>query len=174
MVAFVVLAIATCASFWRGYGMRVTHIEPTSTQNTKTESSLYLGRGGIFVRQERNESTGDFSWFKPKSQDVEFFATSPRYPDNDWLGIGRKFFSYVGPLGTRREVGVTAPLWIVPVALLAPIAIWLRRRRRRAMRGRCNVCGYDVRASPDHCPECGTPVVATIAKDESRLSLRTG
>lgn len=163
IVVFLALTIATVASFWRGYGGNLTRVEPTSTKNTKTENRFYLGSGGLFVLHDYNDSPGDFSWFKPKSPDVRFFATKPRYPDNDRLGFGWKQFSNTGSLGTHRTLGVVVPLWMVPVTLLVPLAWWFRRRRRQHAQGRCRVCGYDIRASPVQCPECGNPVEPAIA-----------
>jgi len=54
---------------------------------------------------------------------------------------------------------LTLPYWLpaLPLALFA--LPWLRRtiiQRRRRQRGCCLHCGYDLRESPDRCPECGT------------------
>lgn len=48
-------------------------------------------------------------------------------------------------------VGLTL-IWLPRAVVLA--SRWLSRRRRMAA-GRCANCGYDLRATPDRCPECG-------------------
>lgn len=40
----------------------------------------------------------------------------------------------------------------------AGIALLLIARRRGRTRHQCPACGYDIRASTDRCPECGSPV----------------
>jgi len=57
---------------------------------------------------------------------------------------------------------VTVPHWFV--ALLASLVVVIRlqqqlRRKRTEFRLRHNLClscGYDLRATPERCPECGT------------------
>jgi hypothetical protein len=61
-------------------------------------------------------------------------------------------------------VSMGVPFWFVIAAgLLAP-ALWVfgrpaywreRKRRRRARQGLCVGCGYDLRGTPERCPECG-------------------
>ena len=66
-----------------------------------------------------------------------------------------------------REPGVHGYVVMVPHAIVcAALAVlpavsvlrW-RRRRRRLLSGLCPSCGYDLRASPGRCPECGAAAV---------------
>ncbi|HEX4796340.1 MAG TPA: hypothetical protein VH370_21305 [Humisphaera sp.] len=58
----------------------------------------------------------------------------------------------------HRELRV--PFWPLAILLAVPWAVGVirgRRRRRRFRIGHCAKCGYDMRATPKRCPECGTP-----------------
>jgi predicted amidophosphoribosyltransferase len=56
------------------------------------------------------------------------------------------------------------PWWVptLAAAVLPTLSLcrYCRRRRRRWTAGLCLACGYDLRASPDRCPECGATAAA--------------
>jgi hypothetical protein len=61
--------------------------------------------------------------------------------------------------------GFACPYWfitlltaILPAARL--VGCWRRARRLRMRPGICQYCGYDCRATPDRCPECGSRIAA--------------
>jgi hypothetical protein len=64
--------------------------------------------------------------------------------------------------GVRTKVVVIVWLWplVIALGLAGPLTAtalrrWAVRRNRRA-NGLCLSCGYDLRASLERCPECGT------------------
>jgi hypothetical protein len=76
-----------------------------------------------------------------------------------YASLANNGFSY----GTILRTDLTSRVLLVPhwcifvlTAILPAIALreWIRHRRIKP--GSCVVCGYDLRATPGRCPECGT------------------
>jgi hypothetical protein len=93
-----------------------------------------------------------------------------RQVGRDWSIELRKFdflgIHFGGGRGKDRLLwNLVIPLWMVALGAAALPAyrgmLWRRERaeRRRERSGCCPNCGYDLRASPERCPECGAIVV---------------
>ncbi|HEV2293654.1 MAG TPA: hypothetical protein VGR35_07350 [Tepidisphaeraceae bacterium] len=60
--------------------------------------------------------------------------------------------------GPSSGTSIIVPYWLVSLlamisALVMSFPLLIRRHRRRL--GLCAACGYDLRGTPDRCPECG-------------------
>ena len=144
--------------------------------------------GGIFYQSVEMERLGQRSgttvtlsttglqvrvgWGWPSEYWIRSKITAEDYGNH--LEVGHECFGFL--LGYRRTTYYARPRsvrWIVlglPWWFLVALAFGrrlerLEHRRRiragarcRARRGTCRNCGYDLRASPDRCPECGERV----------------
>jgi hypothetical protein len=86
---------------------------------------------------------------------------TPAYREGDpadaWLAGGGFRYVRITSDGMRRW-NLVLPFWALALATaIPPLAREARRRQlaRRARAGLCPACGYDLRATPDRCPECG-------------------
>jgi hypothetical protein len=88
-------------------------------------------------------------------QSAEFFSGG-EFPVFEPSAAGAATVHYV-KFGERTRV-TYVPYWIplATAALLFAPSLGLRRRRPTA--GHCQRCGYDLRASPDRCPEMFSPL----------------
>jgi hypothetical protein len=59
------------------------------------------------------------------------------------------------PLASSRLALLATALALLPACVATTRLLATLRARRRSRRGLCACCGYDLRGSPDRCPECG-------------------
>jgi hypothetical protein len=75
--------------------------------------------------------------------------------------------------GTSRDYyAIRVPHWAIVATssfMFVTLARAPLRRRRWRKQGRCSGCGYDLRESPERCPECGmATTVADAARERQR------
>ncbi len=136
-------------------------------------------RAGIGPGAGMDSEPGRLSfWMSPEvgSQTPNFlqFASTPAEDFQDaWtenlLGprfslIGFRYYTLQGsPPGfsassTAVGFNIDLPDWFLVALTAATPALWLRRRLKKKdlPEFACRTCGYDLRATPWRCPECGT------------------
>jgi hypothetical protein len=84
-------------------------------------------------------------------------------PEHFWEHLGlfarlQKGLRWGMSPGVGSHLYLGTPYWLLFVVTIAAPALWTQRwwkRRGRFREGRCQTCGYDLRESPERCPECG-------------------
>jgi hypothetical protein len=90
----------------------------------------------------------------------------------EYLGFGWSRINSVNKSGFALMV----PAWGLCVLFTVIPGLWICLRLKRFKPDglpRCVVCGYDLRATPDRCPECGT-VPANSAPGHKQTAPATG
>jgi hypothetical protein len=92
------------------------------------------------------------NWSSSPASVVQFDVTARRA-----LGfvVVRRDYTQPHPYVTFRELVV--PFWAVAcVFAMVPALRVVRHALQKPRPGFCRDCGYDLRATPDRCPECGS------------------
>ena len=95
-------------------------------------------------------------YFNDPVMEIRFLELNMRFSGWELAGFGKLS---IGGEPAYPDIKVYFfPHWFVALLTVLPptvfAASWLKRRRRRTANC-CTVCGYDLRASPLRCPECG-------------------
>ena len=153
--------VATVALWTRSHAVGDQWIWHDTPGNQERFASLASGRGWVRYGWWDNSRLSGIN-LPPGYRSV-------RTPDKGIYPVGRsgeRQFAFPGFRYDRYSDGSFQPGMIVsiaypwPAALTAvPAAVGIirhRRDRRRRVDGLCAACGYDLRATPERCPECGT------------------
>ena len=153
---------STSSAYWfdSSHGaIRVGHRSQHATQRPDSVANI----------QRLVDQSPKFNWTKQKPR------APTSYPNASFRFLGVEIISIPTPAAfvadgvTARWTDVRFPHGLLCLLLALP-SIWLLIKTYRARRhrpGHCRTCGYDLRASPTRCPECGTPAELEPASPSS-------
>jgi hypothetical protein len=100
------------------------------------------------------------SYYGGRGATGPYYSSAPRaqfLPTGSWLQ--RRGFGFAPATQPwDPDLVVSLPNWFLAAMLAILPSLQIRaalRLRHRRREGLCLQCGYDLRASPDRCPECG-------------------
>ena len=156
-----VLCLAMVALWIRSYWVSdlIMHYGPTQRSVLSNSGSMHfivtdISGLAITSRKTIKHSTRPASLWRTD-------ALAPHDPGvKTNVGLaGFRWFVSNGGVGrtnirTAKRWALTVPHWFIILVAAALPAICLMRRSQPAP-GACKTCGYDLRATPERCPECG-------------------
>jgi hypothetical protein len=143
-------------------------IDPTRRFGTETiGTENLLGELDILAERDPGPGTAALSGIGWKYLTYNHYSVTPHHMVADkqkrrsasLFGFGYVFFQ-IQP--GDFYCAVFFPHWFLALLFAILPAVHLRgilRTRRRNRAGLCPTCGYDLRATPDRCPECGAAPV---------------
>jgi hypothetical protein len=153
VTCFVLLAATWIRSHWRFDRVFISHVQ--YLEMTVSGGQAYVTWSDDGPPEERVSLRW---WSRPQGSTPSI--PSGRIVYAGWrqlgFGAGRESSFYGGVPAVFRRVVV--PIWFpICLALAWPTYRLATRmsRRNRLRRGCCPTCGYDLRATPGGCPECG-------------------
>lgn len=149
---------------------------------TSAWASEYLAIGRLDAKPEYGDQSPHWipaeastAWIPPVRGRMIWFVRQPVTQAQIELVLDQRGLALASDVGTTTFYGTTPPvsatfyaipIWVIPCAAAPFPAGWLYvhlralyRKRIRLRRGLCLTCGYDLRATPDQCPECGTVLI---------------
>jgi hypothetical protein len=165
LVLFLATAVMWARSYW--WFDAGDYVPAHAWYADRQVYNLYSGNGAIVVswdsRHGNNTRTG-FSGFHGYPSAAWAMTPQQTFSGNSFLGFGfdrtKERNSFLG-LSLGQSVSyweIIVPWWSLVSATAVLPALRLRahwRLRQRCAVGLCPTCGYDLRATPDRCPECG-------------------
>ena len=162
------LCLATCALWARTYvasdWLKHAGVGAGMTERTEWGADTAKGTVRFTWKSTRMPQAGrwlgrtrGWAFQTHEAYDPSFAPSGAKLPNR--LGFNWAAEKYAGIDGSAiHRRSVRFPLWVPAAALASLPAARLYLRLRRAPRepAACACCGYDLRATPGRCPECGT------------------
>ena len=155
------LCLMTLGMWVRSYFVLDVFYYATSAGNSIT---LWSGFGEVSVRFLAGVPGEEGFWHESTRVSKSVLYMHQDHPDRNLIygfGLVHDSRNFTPPqiVPNYRYATITIPSWFLAAILSIAPVVWFfkwQRVKKLALKGCCVNCGYDLRATPDRCPECGT------------------